>query len=186
MLPDLGDAQGARASVDGKQERIAGLQSQAARRQCERGALARGPGLEQPNLGHTSGLLGLQDEREIGHGSAPAVADEPARFLRCRRVARCGSDIRELGGGRQVRLLGAGERGQALAGPALNQQIGRQLGSGQLRTAMLEDDTAPALARVDEERQLEGLQRLPRESTRSMTKPANTPVSRDASCSGKP
>ena len=109
----------ARAAVDGKRDGIAGLQSEAARRQCEGGALARGPGLEQPDLGHAGGLLGLQDEREIGDGNAPAVADEPARFLRRPADSSPAAAIYgELGGGRQVRLLGAGERGEALAGPA--------------------------------------------------------------------
>ena len=88
VLADLGDAQQARAAVGGKRDDIAGLQRQAARRQRERGALAGGPGLEQPDLGDLGGLLGLERERKIGQGNAAAAAGEAARFLHGRRDSR--------------------------------------------------------------------------------------------------
>jgi hypothetical protein len=37
-----------------------GLQGEAARRQSELGALARGPGFEQPHLGDLGSLLGIE------------------------------------------------------------------------------------------------------------------------------
>ena len=81
VLADLGDAQQARAAVGGEGDDIAGLQREAARRQRELRALARGPGFEQPDLGDLGGLLGLERERKIGERDAAAAAGEAARFL---------------------------------------------------------------------------------------------------------
>ncbi len=132
VLADLGDAQQARAAVGCVRDDVAGLQRQLRRRQREGGALARGPGLEQPDLGHLRGLLGLEHQRQIGDGDAPAVAGETARLLHRGGIAAGRGDEGELGRGGEVRLLRAGERGERRAGTALDQVVGRQLGDGGL------------------------------------------------------
>ena len=132
------------------------------RRQGEGGALARGPGLEQPDLGHLRGLLGLEHQRQVGDGDAAAVAGEAARLLDGGGIAAGGGDEGELGRGGEVRLLRAGERGERRAGAALDQGVGVELGDGGLGAAVGEDDAALALARVDEEGKLQRLQGLAR------------------------
>ena len=162
VLADLGDAQQARAAIGGERDDVAGLQRQARGGKREGGALARGPGLEQPHLGHLRDLLGLQHQRQLGDGDAAAVAGETARLLDGSGIAAGRRDEGELGRGGKVRLLGAGERGERGAGAALDKGVGGQLGDGELRAAVGEDDAALALARVDEEGKLQRLQGLAR------------------------
>ena len=186
MLADLGDAQQARAAVGGERDDIAGLEREAARRQREGGALARGPGLEQPDLGHPRGLLGLQHERQIGDGDAAAAAGEAARFLDGRRIVAGGGDVGELGGGRQVGLLRAGERGERVAGALLDQSVGRQLGEAALAPRWAKT-MRPSLSRASRKKaSSSGCSASRADSTRSMTKPASMPVSARASWAAKP
>ena len=162
MLADLGDAQQARAAVDGEGEGIAGLERKAARGQGETRTLARGPGLEQPHLRNACRLLRLEHERQIGNGDAAALAGEAARFLDGRGIAAGSRNVGELGGGGQVRLLRARQCGERVARAGLDEVVGRKLDDGELRAAMVEDDAAAALARIDEEAELQRLQRLAR------------------------
>ena len=50
------------------------------------GALAGGPGLEQPHLGDLGGLLGVEHQRQVGERHAAAAAGEAARLLHGGRV----------------------------------------------------------------------------------------------------
>jgi hypothetical protein len=123
---------------------------------------SRGPGLEQPHLGHLRDLLGLQHQRQLGDGDAAAVAGETARLLDGSGIAAGGRDEGELGGGGKVGLLGAGEGGERRTRAALDKGVGGQLGDGELRAAVGEDDASLALARVEEEGKLQRLQGLTR------------------------
>src|SRR6185312_8991161 len=91
----------ARAAAGSEIHDVAGFQREATGRQRELGALARGPGFEQPDLGDFGGLLGVECERKVGKGDAAAVAGEAARFLDGRGIVTAGGDegvrsVREL------------------------------------------------------------------------------------------
>ena len=160
MLADLGDAQQARAAAGGEGDDIAGLEGEAARRQRELRALARGPGLEQPGLDGAGGVLGLQYEWKIGGGDAAAAAGEAAGFLDGGRIGAGGGDVGELGGGRQVGLLRARQGGERLVGALLDEGVVVERGDAGAGAAVREDDGAVALARVEEEGEFERLQGL--------------------------
>jgi hypothetical protein len=81
VLGDLGDAQKPGAPIGSERHDIAGLQGELARRQAEGSALTRGPGFEQPNIRYLRGLLGIEDERQIGKRNASAAARETPRLL---------------------------------------------------------------------------------------------------------
>ncbi len=162
-----------------KRDDVAGLEREAARRQRELRALARGPGLEQPDLGDRGGLLGLQHERQIGDGDAAAAAGEAARFLDGGRIVAGGGDEGELGGGRQVGLLRAGEGGERLRrGGARPGASGVERRRRRLPAPRWAKTMRPSLSRVSKKKASSSGCRASRaDSTRSMTRPASMPVS---------
>jgi hypothetical protein len=160
VLADVGDAQQPRASAGGEGDDVAGLEREAAQRQGELRALARRPGFEQPGLDGAGGVLGLQNEREIGGGDATAAAGEAACFLDGGGIDARGGDVGELGGGRQIGLLCAREGGERLVGALLDEGIDVERGGAGTGAAVREDDGAIALAGVEEEGELERLQGL--------------------------
>ena len=162
VLPDLCDAQEVRAAVCGEIHHVAGLQCQAAGRQGELRTLARGPGLEQPYLGDLGGLLGIERQGEVGERHAAAAAGETARLFHCCRIVAAGGDVGDLGGGRQIGLLCARQRRERRVRARLDKVVGRDLGSRLGGAAVGEDNAAAALARVEEEGELERLDGLAR------------------------
>ncbi len=141
-------------------------------RQRELGALAGGPGLEQPHLGDLGGLLGIEHERQIGERHATAAAGEAARFLHGCGVVAAGGDVGDLGGDGQVRLLRAGEGGERSLGAGLDQVVGGEVRGRIGGAAVGEDDLAVALARVEEEGELQRLEVSRADSTRSTSEAA--------------
>ena len=63
-----------------------------------------------------------------------------------------------LGGGGKVGLLRAGEGGEGGVGAGLDQVVGGECGDGLGGAAVGEDDLAAALAGVEEEGELQGLE----------------------------
>src|SRR5581483_3690421 len=92
----------------------------------------------------------------------PAAAGEAPGLLYRGGIVAGRRDVGELGGHRQVGLLRTRERCQRIGWPALDETIGGEPDYRGLLAAVGEYDAALALARIDEEGELERLQRLVR------------------------
>ena len=188
VLADLGDAQQARAAVDGERDERRPARarggSAAARRRHARAPPRPRTARSRPSRAACSGS---------STSGRSATAMRPLWPTRRRAsstaggIVAGGGDEGELGGGRQVGLLRAGEGGERLVRATLDQEIGRQLGGAAAPRRAARRRCGRSLSRASMKKASWSGSRASRaDSTRSMTKPASMPVRRPASCAGKP
>ncbi len=123
MIADLGDAIVSRLSWSGERNDIAGFDGDETRRECELGAVARGPRLEEPALRDLCRLIRFHDDRKFGERDAAAGADKAAGFGDGAAVVafRCG--VGDPRGGGQIGFLRARERGEVGASAQLGEIV---------------------------------------------------------------